>query len=146
MSDNNCSCWRKVYEHDADGNPLSGTLTDLVDAIKSGGVDVQIGYAFRDGETRGEWRRTCPSVTYAENPRGQVVSCIITDIPDTQLNDPPGTVAGRIITFPPIAYEWQSYNTSGQRYVVKLENQGGAIIGYTPNRLRIAWYVRGVQP
>jgi hypothetical protein len=144
MNDNNCSCWRKVYEHEADGTPLSGDLNDLVDAIKSGGVDIQIGYAFVDGDTRGEWRRTCSSVTYAESDRGQVVSCIITDIPDTNLQGLGTTIAGRIIPFP-LASEWQAYNTSGQRYVVKFDQQTRAILSYTPNRLRIAWYVRGVQ-
>jgi hypothetical protein len=146
MSDNNCSCWRKVYEHEADGTPLSGVLDDLVNAIKSGGVDVQIGYAFRTptlaGEWRGEWRRTCSSVTYAENRElgVRVVSCMFTDIPDTQLSP-----SGRSFPFP-IAFEWHSYNTTGQRWVIKFDAQTSTLSGYTANNLRIAWYVRGVQP
>ncbi len=139
MSDNNCSCWRTVYEHEADGTPLSGDINDLVDAIKSGGVDVQLGYAFITGDRQGEWRRTCSSVTYFEGDGGPVVSCMITDIPDTQL-----VPAGRNFPFP-LAFEWQAYNTSGARWIVTFHGETRAILGYIYDPVRIAWYVRGVQ-
>ena len=141
MSD---SCnWRKVYEHRADGSRFSGNLNDLVDAVKSG-ADVQIRYFFSTPfPLQGEWHRTCSSVTYVEHEdEGRpIVSCMITDIPDTQADLTRGRTFAK-----PFAFEWQAYNTSGHRHVVKFNHQTRAVISENSDTRQIAWYVRGVEP
>lgn len=134
MSD---SCrWKKVYEHRGDGSRVSGDLNELVTAIQAG-ADVQIGYSFSGGA----WRRTCSSVTYVRSsaPGGAIVSCMITDIPDTQVDVPNGRTFAK-----PFAFEWQAYNTSGLRHLVKFNNQTRDVVSENIDRRQIAWYVRGV--
>jgi hypothetical protein len=139
MSDD-CS-WRKVYEHRADGTRFSGDLDDLVDAVKAG-ADVQIRYFFSTPfPMQGEWRRTCSSVTYVEHEDegGPIVSCLITDIPDTQAD----LTRGRTFA-EPFAVEWQAYNTSGTRHVVKFNHRTRDVESDSIDNRQIAWYVRGV--
>jgi hypothetical protein len=142
MSDE-CNCWRKVYEHRADGTRVSGSLTDLANAIRYG-ADVQVRYFFSGpGDLRGEWHRTCFSTTFVE-PRGgggtPIVSCMVTDIPDTQVDFPTGRIFAK-----PFAFEWQAYNTSGERHVVKFDHQSREVVSETIDRRQIAWYVRGAR-
>jgi hypothetical protein len=138
MSDG-CS-WVKVYENRADGSVFSGNLGDLVEAIRSG-ADVQIGYFFAGpGLFDGEWRRTCSSVTYVKEEDSGVptiVSCMITDIPDTQVDLNNGRTFAE-----PFAYEWQAYNTTGVRQVLKFNQLTGQLISDQTDRRQIGWWVR----
>jgi hypothetical protein len=137
--------WEKVYEHAADGSAVSGSLLSLIIAVKLG-ADVQIRY-FRPGVRRirrVEWHRTCSSVTIAEAEGGllgggrHIVSCAFTDIPDTRLDA--GT--GRTFIQEPYATEWQLFNTTGMRHMVKFDAQTSAVIADSQDNLGIAWYVR----
>lgn len=135
--------WRKVYENRADGTTFSGDLGDFVDAIKSG-ADVQIRYFFHSpSPLQGEWHRTCSSVTFVEDEDSggagpQIVSCMVTDISDTQVD----LTQGRVFARPP-AFEWQAYNTSGVRHSLKFDRKTLNVESDTSDNLQIAWYVRG---
>lgn len=133
--------WRKVYENAADGSRVSGSLSELVKAVKAG-ADVQIRY-FRSSGVAGiqyvEWHRTSSSATIAGAASGgtSIVSCIFVDIPDTQL----AGGSGRHF-IQPFATEWQVFNTTGVRQTVKFNHQTSAVISDNLDNLGVAWYVR----
>jgi hypothetical protein len=133
--------WRKVYENRADGTAFSGDIDDLVDAIEAG-ADVKVRYFFSSFPIQGQWTRTCSSVTFAEDEDSgsagpRVVSCMVTDIPDTQVD----LSQGRRFETPP-AVEWQAFNTTGQRQTLEFDQQTGQLVSDTTTNLQMAWFVR----
>jgi hypothetical protein len=133
-----------VFENAADGTTVSGSLGDLVKAVKAG-ADVQVRYirsASVPGIRQVEWHRTSLSSTVAEAATGgtSIVSCLFVDIPDTQLA---GGVGRQFIQ--PFATEWQVFNTTGARQTVKFNHQTSTVISNDSDNLGIAWYVRCYQ-
>lgn len=136
--------WKNIYENAADGSTVSGSLSDLVKAVKAG-ADVQVRYIRSSGVAgirQVEWHRTSLSATVAEAASGgtSIVSCIFVDIPDTQL----AAGAGRQF-LQPFATEWQVFNTTGERQTVKFNQQTSTLISNNSDNLGIAWYVRCYQ-
>lgn len=138
--DDRCPCgWQLVYEHDDVGTALSGSLSTLVDAVRAG-ADVKVAYT-RPAETGPvEWFRNCGAASIARLRDGEtpVVSCLLTDIPDSDL-DPS---AGRHFIDDPFAVEWQAYNTTGSRHVVTFDAQTHSVVDNERNNLPLGWYVR----
>jgi hypothetical protein len=136
--------WQRIYEHDAAGNAVSGSLLNLIIFVKLG-ADVQIRYFRPGGERirRFEWRRTTPYVTIAEAEGGllgggrHIVSCAFTDIPDTAFDASVGRTFVK-----PFAIEWQAFNTTGARHTVKFDQQTSAVINESHDELGITWYAR----
>jgi hypothetical protein len=137
--DDDCPCgWQLVYEHDDVGTALSGSLSALVDAVRAG-ADVKVAYT-RSAETGAvEWFRNCGAATIARLRDGEtpVVSCLLTDIPDSDL-DPSW---GRHF-IDPFALEWQAYNTTGRRHVVKFDAQTHGVQADDMDNLPLGWYIR----
>ncbi|MBA2518919.1 MAG: hypothetical protein H0V24_04590 [Chloroflexia bacterium] len=134
--DDTCPCgWQRVYDHQDDGTALSGSLTALVDAVRAG-ADVKVAYT-RAGEV--EWFRACSSATIARLGDGEtpVVSCLLTDIPDSELDGSFGRFFAE-----PFALEWQAYNTTGQRHVVKFDAQTHGVLQNDMDSLPVGWYIR----
>ncbi len=138
------SCtWRKVYQHNASGVGVAGSLTDLVRAIK-GGADVQIRY-YRSSALREfinvEWHRTCLHVSIANasasTSTDSIVSCTIIDIPDTNID-----FTGRTFSNP-FAVEWQIFSTTGKRQHVTFDYVTRQVQSDEPDNIGIAWYIRG---
>lgn len=136
--------WKIVYQHTADGSRTSGNLNDLVKAVKAG-ADVQVRY-YRSSAISGidyiEWHRACAAVTLAEaDVTGlPIVSCAITDIPDTDF----GQGSGRTFN-QPYAFEWQVYNTTGRRHTVKFTRTSLDVASDVTDSLGVTWYVRGYK-
>jgi hypothetical protein len=134
--------YRRVYVHSENGIPMSGSRNELEQAIRDG-ADVRIRYQFSGPVLSGAWTRTCSSVTIAEPSDagaagGTIISCIVTDIPDTETDLTTGRTFAK-----PFAFEVQSYNTSGHRHLVKFDRQTGAVLSESTDRLLISWLVRG---
>ena len=71
------TAWKMVYENDKDGNAISGSLTDLISAIKKG-ADVKVVTASQ-GETPDTWTRAwsrvCNLVIAYDNNGTQKAFC-----------------------------------------------------------------------
>ncbi len=131
--------WKTIYQHDSNGNPVSGSITALVRAVQRG-ADVQVRY-YRPSGLAGvqpiEWHRTASSATIAKLQSGRfIVSCAFVDIPDSNLDS-----SGRTFS-QPFATEWQVFNTTGMRHVVKLNHVTQAVMAQATDHLGITWYVR----
>jgi hypothetical protein len=137
--EDNCPCgWQRVYENQDDGTALSGDISVLVDAVRSG-ADVKVAYTRPAESGDVEWFRTCASATTARLADGEtpVVSCLLTDIPDSNLD----IDSGRYFV-DPFALEWQAYNTTGTRHVVKFNAQTHDLEENEMDNLSIGWYIR----
>jgi hypothetical protein len=140
--------WRLVYDHEADGTVRFGNLEDLVFAAQ-GGQDIKIVYFQLDPNINASivWSRIPSAVTVTRPDEGNtVVSCIITDIPDTKvIAGPLGeevSVTGRFFE-QPFAFEWQAFNTTGKRHIVTFDHRTQNATAVDTDNRRIQWYVRG---
>lgn len=139
--------WRKAFEHWGNGQTRSGSIDSLVSAVRKG-ADVKVTYQLGGGGEDILWSRTLSSVTVTRTDIATVVSGVLTDIPDTTVNigpldnNAPGGTGGR--TFEqPAAYEWQVFNTSGLRTVLKFDAATHQQSSSTSDNLSMAWFVRG---
>jgi hypothetical protein len=148
--------WQKVFENQASGT--SGSIGGLIAAIK-GGADVKVAYELT-GSEEVFWSRPFSSVTIASiggsglfSRKSAVVSGIVVNIPDTDVTVrhrpssifvPFGTqngLGGRKFIQRPFSYEWQIFNTSGERHVVKFDAVTQQTQPVSTSALRMHWYV-----
>jgi hypothetical protein len=150
-------CWQKVYEHGANGIVTSGSINVLRDAVYRG-ADVKVRYRGQTGRLEWDWTRRFASVTVTVDHGNLgkddtiVVSGVMTDIPDTDLNivrlpgtenTPGGVGGGGGRSFAqPFALEWHIYNTSGQRQVVKFDAVTHQVVSDDTDQRAMSWYVR----
>lgn len=130
--------WERVYSHSETGVPVTGSRSALVDAITDG-ADVKIVYGGSFEEGTASWWRTCTSVTIArlhDDPSRAIVSCVFTGIPDTRV-----TSAGRLFE-EPAAVEWQAFNTTGQRQLVKFDPRTMEVLANETTNEALNWFVR----
>lgn len=148
--------WQKIFENQEDGQG-SGSITGLVSAIRDG-ADVKVAYDL-PGSQDVFWSRPLSSVTVTSigssgifSRKSVVVSGIVTDVPDTNVtigHRPSGPLVfgtrngtgGRTFAERPFAYEWQIFNSSGQRQVVKFDASTHQVLSNSTSSLRMYWYV-----
>lgn len=133
-----CPCgWQRVYEHDENGIAVAGDIGALADAVRAG-ADVKIAYIRPAGASVIEWFRTCFSQATTSDGGGEpVVSCMVTDIPDSDTD----LGSGRRF-LEPYALEWQAYNTTGRRHQVKFDAQSHGVLEDGFDTLGLAWFIR----
>lgn len=149
--------WTKVFENSPTGAG-TGSISGLVSLIRQG-ADLKVGYDL-PGPPQVFWSRSLSSVTVATigggglfNRRSVVVSGVVTDIPDTNLTighrsggvfetffGTHNGTGGRSFADRPVAYEWQIFNSSGQRRVVKFDASTHQVLSVDVNNLRLYWY------
>jgi hypothetical protein len=145
------SDWQLAFENDANGNALQGSLGALTKHVENGS-DIKIGYALHSDYVI-VWRRLCTSATVTTDfgsnalDEVQVVSGIVTDIPDTNVAIQPlpgasnesksGGLGGRTFVVPP-AFEWQIFSTSGQRQILKFNPKTMEVLSNSTSNISIS--------
>lgn len=128
--------WRVIYAHDKEGQPLSGSLDDLREAVKSG------------QEIRLNWHHQRPGVSvpavdhYAEAKFLTILqgNHVIAQI-DPIVGQTPD-VEAEIITFK-AQLEWTILaSTSGQHYTLMRNYATGEVINQRLNPMPMRWMVR----
>lgn len=126
--------WTLLYETDASGNQIAGSLQELRDAILLG-ADVKVVYSPAADVW---WSRYCSSVTVQESGGSTRIAATFMEAADTR-----SATFGIDFENNPFALEYHIYNTSGVRYFMKLHYEDRTIITDSNRVLPMKWYVRG---
>jgi hypothetical protein len=119
-----------LFKHNENGGVVEGSQTKLMEAIRSG-RSVKVVYT----RSNVSWQRLCLHASVTSASGNEVVSCVITAIPDTI--DAP-SMKGRILGTP-TAFETAIFNSSGLRHTHKLDAKGNLLVEEQV-QLAIGWY------
>ncbi len=125
--------WNLIYATDSSGNPTSGSLSQLRNAVAAG-ADVKVLYSPAQNIW---WSRYCASVTYFKQGGNDVVSAIFMEAADTTQ-----TVNGLDFETP-FALEYQIYNSLGTRVLWKFDYETQTLRTSESDRIMpMRWYVK----
>ncbi|NNC35875.1 MAG: hypothetical protein EX271_06800 [Acidimicrobiales bacterium] len=143
------SGWEMMYEHEANGAPRSGSF-EALHFFVSEGYDVKVRYfqTFRGHDV--VWFHNLDQVTAERDPRTAAptfVAGMIKDNPATtfDLQSGPSFTTGNLIVDRPYAKEWQIFNTTGKRRIVKIREKNNALLSTEQKDQRMAWFIRREQ-
>lgn len=158
--------WERIYEHNAGGTPVFGSLDTLL-LFAGDGADVKVRVSSSQSSQNIVWFHRLHSVTVAQSPDSgttPVISGMITTIPSTTLaiTSTEHSTIGQLDFAEPFSFEWHIYNTTGKRRVVKLRNQEYSrwpltgrisrcqrqpvVLSDELDNIRVGWYIRRNPP